>query len=62
MPGERIEIAELLDPVGAVAGLLLQLARGATLDALARILVADQPGGQFEAAPAQRHAILLDQQ
>ena len=37
----------------AIAGLLLQLARGRRLDALARVLVADQPGGQFEAARAR---------
>ena len=50
-PGRGVEFAEPLDPLGGEAGLLLQLLDRGALDRRIAVLVADQPGGQLEAAP-----------
>ena len=49
------------DPLGGVAGLFLQLLDRRFFDRRVRVLVADQAGGKLEAALADRHAILVDE-
>src|SRR5690606_11743943 len=55
----RPELAEVFPMRGDVAGLLLELALRAGHGIFTRLLVADQPGGHFQTAPADRHAVLL---
>src|SRR5688500_7919490 len=59
----RGEVAAEVDhALGAIAGLLLELADRGGRRLLAIDIVADQPGGQLEARAAERHPILLDEQ
>src|SRR5687768_5392636 len=59
--GRGVEIAEPLDAAGGEAGFLLELLDCGAFDRRLRVLVADQPGGKLEAAPADRQPLLVDQ-
>ena len=60
--GRGVEFAERFEPAGMVAGFLLQFAGGRDSRFFAFLLIADKARRQFDAAFAERHAILIDQQ
>ena len=60
--GRAEKFADGFQARGAIAGFLLQFATGGDAGILVRVMIADKARGQFDAAPPQRHAILIDQQ
>ena len=60
--GRAVEVASGLHASGAVSGFLLQFADRRAFGCLAFVIVADKARGQFDAAAAERHPELIDQQ